>query len=74
MLVNMLKAIDKMLEGAKPEKVECAKEVLVELIDHLEKGESVTINNSPITVMKKDEIFTYLDPEAVAAKNELTGD
>lgn len=63
MLVPMLKAIHKMLEGAKPEKVECARDVLGELIEHLE------VKIPPGVIYHPDD---DLDPEAQQAQQELT--
>lgn len=64
MIIPMLKAIHKMLDGAKPEKVECARDVLGELIEHLEVKipEGVVYTGDP-----------ELDPEAQEAQRELEG-
>ena len=63
MLKNMLKAVHKMLEGADKAKVECAREVLGEVIEHLEaripKG----------AVYHEDD---DLDPDAQLAREELS--
>ena len=71
MLISMLKAISNMLKTPIVEaKVECAKEVLDELIQHLEKDE--------LTAEEKRHVQTYHDPElddeAEKARLELLGD
>ena len=69
MIIPMLKAIHKMLEGAKPEKVECARDVLGELIEHLEvQGPKMVYPNS--VVYKGDP---ELDMDAQEAEREFTG-
>jgi len=69
-LVPMLKAINHML-GDKPEnvnadKVQCAREVLGELIQHLEGKEKSGYHSDRI--VPTDD----LDPEAEQARRELT--
>ena len=70
----MLKAIHKMLE--KPDttvkeawdaKIECARDVLGELIEHLETPKSA-VYDSPRTYIDEQ-----LDPDAQEAQKELTG-
>jgi len=72
MLIPMLKAINKMLEGCKPDKVQCASEVLSELIQHLEKEASANVINKAKERIKIafDEA---LSPEAQEAQKEILG-
>ena len=69
-LNNLLSAVLKMLEDCKPEKVECARDVINELINYLDAGE-VTANSikiAPIFPIAED---IGLDQEAQQAKKEL---
>lgn len=67
MLIPMLKAIHKMLEGADKAKVECASTVLGELITHLETHVPAgAVYDGPRSYIDKE-----LDPEAVDAQKEL---
>lgn len=61
MITSMLKAVHKMLEDGDKAKVECARDVIHELISHLEGGEAAIAVDSS------------LDPEAQQAQKDLMG-
>ena len=67
MLVPMLKASVAMLEGCKPDKVECAKVILNQVI------ESLSVKPTEVYYRKISDapLDEELDPEAIAAKEEL---
>jgi hypothetical protein len=66
MLLPMLKAISSMLKDNKDDKVKCAKEVLDELVKHLE-GESMPKTTVIENLLDQDG----LDKTAKAARQEL---
>ncbi len=65
MLISMLRAVEKMLEDSDPKKVECARDVVKELIKHLS-------DDAPpiIQTLTGD---SSLDQEASTAQQELMG-
>ena len=68
MLQNMLKAVHKMLEGADKAKVECAREVLGEVIEHLK----LTVSQGTVYDSPRSYLDQELDAEAKKAMEELT--
>ena len=73
LMIPMLKACVKMLEGCKPDKVDCARTILSEIITDLEKVPIYATRGSLATgpaVGASSEVDEDLDPEALAAKEE----
>lgn len=70
MVVNMLKAVLKMLEKPSKTRVECAKAVLQQVIEHLEKQPEPR-RGSDVIHQDPPDPDDDLSPEARAAKDEL---
>lgn len=74
MLIPMLKATIQMLDGCNKDKVECAKSILQELVIELEKEPKKKVYYvGPGSSASLGVVDEELDPEAIAAKEELIG-
>lgn len=71
MLVNMLKAVSKMLEESKEPKVQCAKVIIDEIIDSQSAGGNYQ-DDSERLLPGVSSTDSDLDPEAQQAMEELT--
>ena len=73
MAIHMLKAIDKMLESSEETKVVCAREVLIELSQHLEEEAKVVVPESVLYDGHRTHVDDVdLDQEAKEAERELS--
>lgn len=68
LLVNMLKSVSEMLDDCKPERIECAKTIIDQLVLYLDTS-TTTLADAVGTAALDPE----LDEEAIQAQGELIG-
>jgi len=72
MILPMLRAVDAMLIQEGSDNVKCARNVLAEIIKHLEEG--VAPEAVYTGTMTSGYVDADLDPDAASAQEELTGE